>query len=262
MADVQIIKLSSGEDIIGSVTEVTLEAGRMIQIEKPCYIMMRPKPENENEFVLGLTPYAPYAKGHLVPIMPAHVVSVFTPTTDLLNAYNQRYGSGLVVPDDNIAKAPPKQIITGQIMYEYKATIRRVVDGDTVDVDIDLGFGVWLKDERVRIMGIDTPESRTRDKVEKKFGKAAAARLKSLLGKTAVLKTRVARDGQDMKGKFGRILGDFEVYYAAEDRYCLAGEILIKEGHAVMYNGQSKDDVQAAHLENRKLLIAEGVVSL
>lgn len=113
MADVQIIKLSSGEDIIGSVTEVTLEAGRMIQIEKPCYIMMRPKPENENEFVLGLTPYAPYAKGHLVPIMPAHVVSVFTPTTDLLNAYNQRYGSGLVIPDDNIAKAPPKQIITG-----------------------------------------------------------------------------------------------------------------------------------------------------
>ena len=56
-------------------------------------------------------------------------------------------------------------------MYEYRATIRRVVDGDTVDVDIDLGFGVWLKDERVRIMGIDTPESRTRDKVEKKLEK-------------------------------------------------------------------------------------------
>ena len=50
-------------------------------------------------------------------------------------------------------------------MYEYRATIIRVVDGDTVDVDIDLGFGVWLKDERVRIMGIDTPESRTSDKV-------------------------------------------------------------------------------------------------
>ena len=147
-------------------------------------------------------------------------------------------------------------------MYEYRATIRRVVDGDTVDVDIDLGFGIWLKDERVRMMGIDTPESRTRDKVEKKFGKAAGARLKSLLGKTAVLKTRVAKDGEDMKGKFGRILGDFEVYYAEEDRYCFAGEILVKEGHAVLYEGQSKDDIQEQHLINRKRLIADGVVSV
>jgi micrococcal nuclease len=147
-------------------------------------------------------------------------------------------------------------------MYEYKATINRVVDGDTVDVDIDLGFGVWLKDERVRIMGIDTPESRTRDSVEKKFGLAAKARLKSLLGKTAVLKTRVAKDGEDMKGKFGRILGDFEVYYAAEDRYCLAGEILIKEGHAVLYEGQSKEDVATQHIANRERLISEGKVTI
>ena len=57
-------------------------------------------------------------------------------------------------------------------MYEYKTKLVKVVDGDTVDVDIDLGFGVWLKKERVRIMGIDTPESRTRDKVEKVFGKS------------------------------------------------------------------------------------------
>jgi micrococcal nuclease len=147
-------------------------------------------------------------------------------------------------------------------MYEYKATINRVVDGDTVDVDIDLGFGVWLKDERVRIMGIDTPESRTRDKTEKKFGLAAKARLKSLLGKTAVLKTRVAKDGEDMKGKFGRILGDFEVYYAAEDRYCLAGEILIKEGYAVLYEGQSKEDVAVQHIANRERLISEGKVTI
>ena len=65
-------------------------------------------------------------------------------------------------------------------MYEYRCKVIRVVDGDTVDVDIDLGFGVWLKDERVRIMGIDTPESRTRDKVEKLFGTAAKERLKQL----------------------------------------------------------------------------------
>ena len=78
-------------------------------------------------------------------------------------------------------------------MYEYRARVIKVIDGDTVDVDIDLGFGVWLKDERVRIMGIDTPESRTRDKVEKKFGLAAKARLKELLGAKPILKNKLAK---------------------------------------------------------------------
>ena len=54
-------------------------------------------------------------------------------------------------------------------MYEYRAKLLRVIDGDTVDVDIDLGFGVWMHKERIRLYGIDTPESRTRDKVEKIF---------------------------------------------------------------------------------------------
>ena len=58
-------------------------------------------------------------------------------------------------------------------MYEYKCKMVRVVDGDTVDVDIDLGFGVWLRKQRIRMYGIDTPESRTSDKVEKVYGKAA-----------------------------------------------------------------------------------------
>ena len=57
-------------------------------------------------------------------------------------------------------------------MYEYNVTVTKVVDGDTVDVDIDLGFGMTYKKQRVRLMGIDTPESRTRDKVEKLFDKA------------------------------------------------------------------------------------------
>ena len=65
-------------------------------------------------------------------------------------------------------------------MYEYRCKVVKVIDGDTVDVDIDLGFGIWQMDERVRIMGIDTPESRTRDKVEKAFGLAAKAKLKEL----------------------------------------------------------------------------------
>ena len=148
-------------------------------------------------------------------------------------------------------------------MYEYKATILRVVDGDTVDVDIDLGFGVWLRKERVRIMGIDTPESRTRDKEEKKFGLLAEERLKELLpvGSIAVLRTRSDRDGEDAKGKFGRILGDF-LPGSGPITPCstMVTEILIKEGYAVAYHGQNKDDVAKAHLKNRERLIAEGKV--
>ena len=118
-------------------------------------------------------------------------------------------------------------------MYEYRAKIIKVVDGDTVDVDIDLGFGVVLTDERVRMMGIDTPESRTRDKVEKKFGLASKARLKEILGKQAILQTQINKNGEDMKGKFGRILGDFQVDMDGEEK--LATQVLVEEGHAVPY---------------------------
>ena len=145
-------------------------------------------------------------------------------------------------------------------MYEYRATIVKIVDGDTVDVDIDLGFNVVLKDERVRIMGIDTPESRTRDLEEKKFGLAAKARVKDLLGKSCVLKTSINKNGEDMKGKFGRILGDFKVYDQSTDSWKMLTEIMISEGHAVPYHGQNKDDVQKAHLANRIKLLEEGVV--
>ena len=140
-------------------------------------------------------------------------------------------------------------------MYEYRAQVNRVVDGDTVDVDIELGFGIVLTDERVRIMGIDTPESRTRDKVEKVFGLASKERLKSLLGKTTVLKTQIAKDGEDMKGKFGRVLGDF----VSEDGRMVT-DIMIEEGHAVKYHGQNKADVEMAHMANRNLLMENGTV--
>lgn len=142
-------------------------------------------------------------------------------------------------------------------MYDYKAKVNRVVDGDTVDVDIDLGFGIWLHSERVRVMGIDTPESRTSDDVEKVFGLAAKARLKELLEHDVVLLTfKDDSTGEDAKGKFGRILGDFKV----GDK--TAAQILIEEGHAVAYHGQSKDDVQGQHAINRARLIAEGKVVL
>jgi len=139
---------------------------------------------------------------------------------------------------------------------EYDVVLLKCVDGDTVDVDIDLGFGIWLKDERVRIMGIDTPESRTSDKVEKLFGTAAKNRLKELLKKGGKLITTEDKSGEDMKGKFGRILGDFRV---ADGRRVT--EIMIEEGHCVPYFGGSKEEIQAKHMVNREKLLREGVVN-
>lgn len=141
-------------------------------------------------------------------------------------------------------------------MYEYKCKILRVVDGDTVDIDIDLGFGVWLKKERVRMMGIDTPESRTRDKVEKKFGLAAKDFVKSKMpvGSMQILKTEIDRSGEDKKGKFGRILGDF---LFDDERLT---DIMVAEGHAVAYFGGSKEEIQMKHMANREKLLREGKV--
>ena len=146
-------------------------------------------------------------------------------------------------------------------MYEYNAELDRVVDGDTVDVNIDLGFGIWIRDERVRVMGIDTPESRTRDLDEKVFGLAAKNRLKQLLeGDECILCTTKDRHGEDERGKFGRVLGDFKVQHGGVQR--LVTEILIEEGHAVPYNGGSKDALEEMHMANRQRLISEGKVML
>ena len=147
-------------------------------------------------------------------------------------------------------------------MFEYKCKLVKVVDGDTVDVDIDLGFGIWMKRERVRMMGIDTPESRTRDKVEKVFGLAAKERLRELLpvGSTTVLKTEIDKKGEDAKGKFGRILGDFKVERWENHPPERATDILIQEGYGVAYHGQSKEEIQEAHLANRQVLIKLGII--
>ena len=141
-------------------------------------------------------------------------------------------------------------------MNEYNVKVLKVIDGDTVDVDIELGFGIVLTDERVRIMGIDTPESRTSDKVEKIFGLASKARLKELLDEEAILITQDDKHGEDMKGKFGRILGDFRVGGKT------VTEILIEEGHAVAYFGGSKEEIQQKHMANRGKLIREGLVKM
>ena len=91
-------------------------------------------------------------------------------------------------------------------MYDYMATLVRVVDGDTVDCDIDLGFGVWLKNQRIRLYGINAPETRTKDLEEKKAGEDAKLRLIAMMSNKFLLTTV-----KDKKGKYGRILGIINV---------------------------------------------------
>lgn len=138
-------------------------------------------------------------------------------------------------------------------MYEYRCKILRIVDGDTVDVDIDLGFGVWMHKERVRLLGIDTPESRTKDLVEKQFGLASKQFVKDLMpiGSQQIIKTE-----KDKTGKFGRILGDFLI-----DGKRLT-HLMVEANHAVVYNGENKDAVLEAHMLNRSKLLERGEVKL
>jgi micrococcal nuclease len=119
-------------------------------------------------------------------------------------------------------------------MYQYKAKLIKVVDGDTVDALIDCGFSTFKK-ERIRLHGINAPESRTRDKKEKKRGLAAKARLKELIkeGKNEfMVETTV-----DKKGKYGRLLGELFNSSGAGTSY---NETLVEEGHATEYFGGSR----------------------
>ena len=139
-------------------------------------------------------------------------------------------------------------------MYEYKCKVKRVVDGDTMDVILDLGFDVHHA-VRVRLAGIDTPESRTRDKDEKARGKLSKAFLKeSIKGKKIVLKTKI----KDSKGKFGRVIAEV---WAEFEKGSLRNinELMIKECYAVKYNAENKALVEEAHLVNRQLLIEKGL---
>ena len=118
-------------------------------------------------------------------------------------------------------------------MYEYKCNITRVVDGDTVDAEIDLGFDIVYK-SRVRLYGIDTPESRTRDLDEKARGKLAGKFLADAIlhADKLVIQTKL-----DKKGKFGRVLG-----VIVADGVDL-NQAMIDNYLAVAYTCQSKDDI-------------------
>jgi len=135
-------------------------------------------------------------------------------------------------------------------MYEYACEVKRVVDGDTIDVVLDLGFDILHK-SRVRLYGIDTPESRTRNLDEKARGKMAGAYLKEAVekGEKVVIQTKL----KDSRGKYGRVLGNVVV-----DGVNI-NEAMIENFLAVAYFGQSKDDVEAEHLINREKLIEQGL---
>jgi len=131
-------------------------------------------------------------------------------------------------------------------MHEYKCKLVKIIDGDTIDVDIDLGFDVWLKKQRIRLYGIDTPESRTSDDIEKIYGTAAKNFLIKWTG-AGDLTLKTYKD--DARGKFGRILG--EIWTLDTN----INEKMIEKHHAVKYHGQSKDDIEAEHIKNRELVI-------
>ncbi len=139
--------------------------------------------------------------------------------------------------------------------FIYNCVVDRVVDGDTVDVDIDLGFGVWLKKQRIRLMGVDTPEKRTSDPLEKQFGLLATSIVEAFCPVGAGILIETELDG---KGKYGRILGT--VWSPVDDTNINVNQFLITERYGVAYHGQSKDDIADEHLANYAYLTENGKI--
>ena len=134
--------------------------------------------------------------------------------------------------------------------YSYRVkSIVKIIDGDTFDCIMDLGFDVLLK-ARVRMAGIDTPESRTRDLEEKKFGLLAKEWLIAHLNDDIIISTQLDNE----KGKFGRVLGT--VWAEGTN----INEKMIEEHMAVRYHGQAKSDVEVEHMKNRQILTEQGKI--
>jgi micrococcal nuclease len=137
-------------------------------------------------------------------------------------------------------------------MYQYKCKIIKVLDGDTVDIDLDLGFKIILANQRVRMAGVDTPESRTTIAEEKVRGQLSKKKLaeKLPIGSWQIIETQKPDSNDD---KFGRILGVFILEDGTR-----VNDWLIQNNYAVPYKGESKDSTQAEHQANKKILIERG----
>ena len=137
--------------------------------------------------------------------------------------------------------------------YRIKA-LERVVDGDTIDVAIDLGFDVSTT-QRVRLLGIDTPESRTADPEEKKFGLLSKEKLKEWCLKAVVsekddIEMEIRCPQADSREKFGRVLA--EVWVREGNTWTKVNRWLCENGYAVAYMGQNKKDAEELHMRNRE----------
>ena len=143
-------------------------------------------------------------------------------------------------------------------MFEYNAQVLKVVDGDTIDAMVDLGFNTWKK-VRIRMYGINAPESRTRDLEEKKAG---------LFAKDVVLhylpegSKQVLRTHKDKVGKYGRVLGEFVIYDSLADRETTINQFMIDHKIGVEYSGKNKDEIVKQHIENRKYLEEKDMFNL
>jgi len=136
----------------------------------------------------------------------------------------------------------------------YNATVVRIVDGDTIRLDIDLGFDIVLRNQSVRLYKVDTPECRTRDLKEKAAGLLAKEVVQNLIsiGERVFIRTKL-----DTKGKFGRLLGTI----VTTDNINI-NEHLIDNNYAVEYYGQSKTEVQSKHDENYNILVERKELSI
>jgi len=149
--------------------------------------------------------------------------------------------------------------------YKYRVSaLEKVVDGDTIDVVIDLGFDVCTK-QRVRLLGIDTPESRTSDAEEKKFGLLSKKKLKEWCMKAVAsenddIEIELRCPEADSRGKFGRVLAEVWVY--EDGIWTNVNKWLCDEGYAVPYGAENKALVQDLHMTNRKKLIERGEVTI
>ncbi len=137
-------------------------------------------------------------------------------------------------------------------MYQYKAKILKVLDGDTVVIDLDLGFNIVIANQKVRLAGVDTPESRTTNAEEKPRGILSKKKLQEKLpvGSWAIIETQKSDSNDD---KFGRILGVFILEDGTR-----VNQWLIDNNYAVAYLGENKDLTQAAHQANKQILISRG----
>lgn len=136
--------------------------------------------------------------------------------------------------------------------FSYRINkVTKIVDGDTIDVLLDMGFDIKYQ-SRVRLFGIDTPESRTRNKEEKVRGLLSKSYLKDAIKKAKKLTIKTHKGSET--GKFGRILGEvFADGVNLNLKMC-------QEGYAVQYYGQNKSLVEAEHMANKKKLIKKGIL--